>query len=292
MNNKSTANVNTNKRNKPSRRQSINNNPHNNNNNNNNNKRFKSCLFPSKFDFHCPSNSNKNGGGCQVENIIIESHSNNRDEFNGIIDYSKGLKLGFSSFSSPSDNLSDGKEFFSWLISPLTSEAFFKDYFQKKPIVLARNCKDSNKNKLINIITTEYNLEEYISHSRNKDNKIPKQIVYEVSGNRNNNNNNENELSHYYSGWFDKSSVFSLLSSSDHNISYGRDIDITSYVNNQRKTHNPIDNNNNKTATETEVRKFFSKGCSVRFLCPQQFSDKIWRMCNLLDDALGMQVGE
>ena len=45
-------------------------------------------------------------------------------------------------------------------------------------------------------------------------------------------------------------------------------------------------------ASEQQVRNFIeSEECSLRFLCPHKYSDKLWRMLNLLDEFFGMQTG-
>jgi len=118
--------------------------------------------------------------------------------------------------------------------------------------------------------------------------------------------------SHYYSNWFSIDDIHSLLAANppkpssssslaspsagqpnasdededEESIHYRRDIDITRYRNGVRETLNP-----QGRASLDAVKKFIAEGCSVRFLAPHKYSRKLWRMINLLDEALHMQVG-
>lgn len=93
---------------------------------------------------------------------------------------------------------------------------------------------------------------------------------------------------HYYSGWFSIPDIHALLRDPKVEVQYRRDVDITRYRDGVRTTLNP-----QGRATEKEVSKFLSKeeACSLRFLCPQKYSDKLWRMLSRLDDFFGMQTG-
>jgi lysine-specific demethylase/histidyl-hydroxylase NO66 len=220
----------------------------------------------------------------KINKTNAKHNSNNGKPSRPLSAYSEGLNLAFSE-EIDDDNISTAAEFFSWLISPLTPEEFFSHYFEKKPLVIRRNCK--KKGTTVQIVTTERDLSQYVPEMGGYDEKSSKighkGVMSELTCAR---TESQPNLAHYYSGWFDKSAVMELLASPSADIHYGRDIDVTSYSDGQRKTLNP-----SGKAAQKEVKSFIEQGCSIRFLCPQQFSSKVWRLCNLLDDFFGLQVG-
>ncbi|KAK2706655.1 hypothetical protein QYM36_014639 [Artemia franciscana] len=69
-------------------------------------------------------------------------------------------------------------------------------------------------------------------------------------------------------------------------IMFTKNIDITTYINGVRKTHNP-----EGRAYASTVWDLYSTGASVRFLNPQTYSNPVWKICEGLQDAFGCFVG-
>lgn len=88
----------------------------------------------------------------------------------------------------------------------------------------------------------------------------------------------------YYDGWFSKDEMDRILK--EHTLEYGADIDLTKYMHDTRHTLNP-----DGSATAKTVWKHFQDGCSVRLLCPQKFSDPIWKLLSILESEWGCMVG-
>ncbi|RMX66140.1 hypothetical protein DD238_003426 [Peronospora effusa] len=88
----------------------------------------------------------------------------------------------------------------------------------------------------------------------------------------------------YYDGWFSKEEMDRILKT--HTLEYGADLDLTKYVEGTRHTLNP-----SSTATAKQVWKHYDDGCSVRFLCPQKFSDNVWKLLATLEDEWGCMAG-
>ncbi|RLN86358.1 hypothetical protein BBJ28_00004568 [Nothophytophthora sp. Chile5] len=91
-------------------------------------------------------------------------------------------------------------------------------------------------------------------------------------------------LPSYYDGWFSKDEIDRILKT--HSLEYGADLDLTKYVDNTRYTLNPP-----SAATAKEVWKNFEDGCSVRVLCPQKFSDEVWKLLAVLEGEWGCMAG-
>lgn len=83
---------------------------------------------------------------------------------------------------------------------------------------------------------------------------------------------------------FSKDEIDRILK--EHTLEYGADIDLTKYVDKTRHTLNP-----DGAATAKQVWKHFEDGCSVRLLCPQKFSDGIWKMLSILEGEWGCMAG-
>ncbi|RLO13822.1 hypothetical protein DYB28_009258 [Aphanomyces astaci] len=89
----------------------------------------------------------------------------------------------------------------------------------------------------------------------------------------------------------------------EHTLAYGEDIDLTKYENETRTTLNPSGTATSKTVRlrfacqwfqptcPLQVWKHFEDGCSVRLLCPQKFSDKMWKMLSILEEEWGCMAG-
>ncbi|OQR93849.1 nucleolar protein [Achlya hypogyna] len=88
----------------------------------------------------------------------------------------------------------------------------------------------------------------------------------------------------YYDGWFGRDEIDRMLR--EHTLEYGEDIDLTRYQNDVRTTLNPAG-----AATAKTVWKHFAEGCSVRLLCPQKFSDPMWKLLSILEEEWGCMAG-
>ncbi|RLN55875.1 hypothetical protein BBJ29_006622 [Phytophthora kernoviae] len=88
----------------------------------------------------------------------------------------------------------------------------------------------------------------------------------------------------YYDGWFGREEMDRIFKT--HSLQYGADLDLTKYVDNTRHTLNP-----DGAATAKQVWKHFDDGCSVRLLCPQKFSDDVWKLLAVLEDEWGCMAG-
>jgi lysine-specific demethylase/histidyl-hydroxylase NO66 len=147
------------------------------------------------------------------------------------------------------------RDFFRWLIHPISINTFFKEYFEKKPLVIQRNLN-----------STESTVDDEQCG---------------LVADRSTEGHNHND------GWFGKKEMLAIVEGGA--VEYGLDIDITSYSasGNKRRNVHPL----NGRATVEQVEKFTSEGCSVRFLCPQKFSRKLWHTINMLEDFMGFQSG-
>ena len=70
-------------------------------------------------------------------------------------------------------------------------------------------------------------------------------------------------------------------------MTYGTNVDVTSYKGGVRRTHNANDgfSNVSKTADyETVMKRFEEDGCSIRILHPQRWSDKLWALLSNLEN--------
>lgn len=119
---------------------------------------------------------------------------------------------------------------FQWLISPLPAKSFFKDTWEKKPILVQR--------------------------------KNP----------------------HYYNGLFSTAEFDRILRQDD--VQYGVNLDVTSYTNGKRETHNPPGR-----ALPFTVWDFYESGCSLRMLNPQAFSSTVWNVLSILQEQFGSMAG-
>ncbi|EDO39117.1 predicted protein, partial [Nematostella vectensis] len=70
------------------------------------------------------------------------------------------------------------------------------------------------------------------------------------------------------------------------NVQFSRNLDVTSYKDGKRETHNP-----QGRAHAPVVWDFYNNGCSVRLLNPQSFSHPVWKLTSLLQEYFGCFVG-
>uniref|UniRef100_A0A665WQ52 Bifunctional lysine-specific demethylase and histidyl-hydroxylase n=1 Tax=Echeneis naucrates TaxID=173247 RepID=A0A665WQ52_ECHNA len=119
---------------------------------------------------------------------------------------------------------------FQWLINPIPIKAFFRETWEKKPILVQR---------------------------RNPD---------------------------FYKGLFSTAEFDRVLREED--VQYGVNLDVTSYTNGKRETHNPPGR-----ALPFTVWDFYERGCSLRMLNPQAFSSTVWNVLSILQEQFGSMAG-
>lgn len=95
-----------------------------------------------------------------------------------------------------------------------------------------------------------------------------------------------------FSGWFDGLRQVEAYVRSGRALEYGRDVDVTSYVDGKRRTHNRNDDNDDDSeATTLEnfvdpdvlMRRFREEKCSLRLLHPQTWHDATWEILATLE---------
>uniref|UniRef100_A0AAQ4Q0M1 Bifunctional lysine-specific demethylase and histidyl-hydroxylase n=1 Tax=Gasterosteus aculeatus aculeatus TaxID=481459 RepID=A0AAQ4Q0M1_GASAC len=90
--------------------------------------------------------------------------------------------------------------------------------------------------------------------------------------------------SDYYKGLFSTAEFDRMLRKED--VQYGVNLDVTSYTNGKRKTHNPAGR-----ALPFTVWDFYENGCSLRLLNPQAFSSTVWNVLSILQEYFGSMAG-
>ncbi|GAB1601475.1 ribosomal oxygenase 1-like isoform X2 [Argonauta hians] len=91
-------------------------------------------------------------------------------------------------------------------------------------------------------------------------------------------------ISDYNSGWFSTKELDAILRKE--NIQFGKNIDVTTYCDGKRETHNPTGR-----AFAPVVWDYYQNGCSVRLLNPQTYSENIWKKLSILQEYFGCFVG-
>ncbi|XP_058235183.1 ribosomal oxygenase 1 isoform X3 [Hemibagrus wyckioides] len=119
---------------------------------------------------------------------------------------------------------------FQWLIYPVAAKTFFRDNWEKKPLLIRR------------------------------------------------------QNPHYYDGLFSTAEFDRILRNDD--VQYGVNLDVTSYTNGKRETHNPPGR-----ALPYSVWDFYESGCSLRMLNPQAFSSTVWNVLSILQEKFGSMAG-
>jgi lysine-specific demethylase/histidyl-hydroxylase NO66 len=93
--------------------------------------------------------------------------------------------------------------------------------------------------------------------------------------------------SHFYSGWWSKDIINTLMENGA--LKYSTDMDVTLYKDGKRHTLNP---QGGLAADPALVWQLYDKvGCSVRVLRPQQYSQKVSSMLALLEESIGQGWG-
>ncbi|XP_062324450.1 ribosomal oxygenase 1 [Osmerus eperlanus] len=88
----------------------------------------------------------------------------------------------------------------------------------------------------------------------------------------------------YYKGLFSTAEFDRILRHDD--VQYGVNLDITSYTNGKRETHNPPGR-----ALPFTVWDFYENGCSLRMVNPQAFSSTVWNVLSILQEHFGSMAG-
>ncbi|XP_037073395.1 ribosomal oxygenase 1-like [Pollicipes pollicipes] len=88
----------------------------------------------------------------------------------------------------------------------------------------------------------------------------------------------------YYAAVFSTAELDRILRHD--NLQFGRNLDVTSYSEGVRETHNP-----SGRAHAAVVWDYYRNGCSVRLLNPQTYSGAVWRLCAALQEYFGCMVG-
>ncbi|XP_017267249.1 ribosomal oxygenase 1 [Kryptolebias marmoratus] len=88
----------------------------------------------------------------------------------------------------------------------------------------------------------------------------------------------------YYKGLFSTAEFDRILR--EENVQYGVNLDVTSYINGRRETHNPPGR-----ALPFTVWDFYDSGCSIRMLNPQAFSSTVWNVLSILQEQFGSMAG-
>uniref|UniRef100_A0A8D0G785 Bifunctional lysine-specific demethylase and histidyl-hydroxylase n=1 Tax=Sphenodon punctatus TaxID=8508 RepID=A0A8D0G785_SPHPU len=88
----------------------------------------------------------------------------------------------------------------------------------------------------------------------------------------------------YYQGLFSTVDFDAILRDSD--VQFGVNVDVTSYVDGKRETHNPVGR-----ALPAVVWDFYRNGCSLRMLNPQTFSSTVWHFLSILQEQFGSMTG-
>ncbi|KAF7668571.1 hypothetical protein LDENG_00003980 [Lucifuga dentata] len=88
----------------------------------------------------------------------------------------------------------------------------------------------------------------------------------------------------YYKGLFSTAEFDRILRQED--VQYGVNLDVTSYTNGKRETHNPPGR-----ALPFTVWDFYESGCSLRMLNPQAFSSTVWNVLSTLQEQFGSMAG-
>ncbi|XP_007438261.1 ribosomal oxygenase 1 [Python bivittatus] len=88
----------------------------------------------------------------------------------------------------------------------------------------------------------------------------------------------------YYQDLFSTAEFDNILR--NHNVQFGVNLDVTSYEDGKRETHNPVGR-----AVPAVVWDFYKNGCSLRMLNPQAFSVTIWHFLSVLQEHFSSMVG-
>uniref|UniRef100_A0A673AWK7 Bifunctional lysine-specific demethylase and histidyl-hydroxylase n=1 Tax=Sphaeramia orbicularis TaxID=375764 RepID=A0A673AWK7_9TELE len=153
-----------------------------------------------------------------------------REEEEECVNGAETLDVLLAELAEVNNSRERASKLFQWLISPIPAKAFFRETWEKKPIIVQR--KNPN----------------------------------------------------YYKGLFSTAEFDRILRQED--VQYGVNLDVTSYTNGKRETHNPPGR-----ALPFTVWDFYESGCSLRMLNPQAFSSTVWNVLSILQEQFGSMAG-
>uniref|UniRef100_A0A3Q3X5F1 Bifunctional lysine-specific demethylase and histidyl-hydroxylase n=1 Tax=Mola mola TaxID=94237 RepID=A0A3Q3X5F1_MOLML len=142
----------------------------------------------------------------------------------------KDLSALLADLAKVNNSRERASKLFQWLINPIPAKSFFRETWEKKPVLVQR--KNPN----------------------------------------------------YYKGLFSTAEFDRILREED--VQYGVNLDVTSYTNGTRETHNPPGR-----ALPFTVWNFYKSGCSLRMLNPQAFSSTVWNVLSILQEQFGSMAG-
>ncbi|XP_042359335.1 ribosomal oxygenase 1 [Plectropomus leopardus] len=142
----------------------------------------------------------------------------------------EALDTLLSALAKVNNSRERASKLFQWLINPIPAKTFFRETWEKKPILVQRKNPD------------------------------------------------------YYKGLFSTAEFDRILRQED--VQYGVNLDVTSYANGKRETHNPPGR-----ALPYTVWDFYGSGCSLRMLNPQAFSSTVWNVLSILQEQFGSMAG-
>nr|CAD2196721.1 unnamed protein product [Meloidogyne enterolobii] len=76
----------------------------------------------------------------------------------------------------------------------------------------------------------------------------------------------------------------------NNNVLYGQDVNVATYVSGVRETHNPLKKEMQR-ATIVNALQHFQNGRSLQCVHPQVFNDKVWYICDALQEVFCSYVG-
>lgn len=94
----------------------------------------------------------------------------------------------------------------------------------------------------------------------------------------------QRHMAQYNDGWFSTAELDKILR--EENIQFSTNLDVTTFTNGQRETHNPVGR-----AFPSVVWDFYQNGCSVRLLNPQTYSRNVWKLLSVLQEYFNCCVG-
>ncbi|CAK5025472.1 unnamed protein product [Meloidogyne enterolobii] len=127
-----------------------------------------------------------------------------------------------------------GLKVLQWILSPIVTDEFFNNIFQKRVLVLKR-------------VTNGY-----------------------------------------FDGFFNTEDFKDMLK--NNNVLYGQDVNVATYVSGVRETHNPLKKEMQR-ATIVNALQHFQNGRSLQCVHPQVFNDKVWYICDALQEVFCSYVG-
>ncbi|OWF43534.1 ribosomal oxygenase 1-like [Mizuhopecten yessoensis] len=164
------------------------------------------------------------------ENSKSDQFECSTEEIEQAMDFAEETVMENSNLPYMHDSTMEAKRIFECLIHPVKPDKFFKELWEKKPLLVKRHMKQ------------------------------------------------------YNDGWFSTAELDRILR--EENLQFSVNLDITTYTNGVRETHNPVGR-----AYAPVVWDMYQSGCSVRLLNPQTYSRNVWKLLSMLQEYFGCCVG-